>query len=166
MTGEDQPLPGICVFHVMFSVSLKEIGTSQLAATPCPVGPRNCGQNAGQSLDPLAGEGGSANSAGEMKIIDVNTQMSQLFNGIPSRPTNQAYTLPRNASVRAMAKLQAYQRGKRNYFGIFFKFVGGSPSKCAPGDSEGETKLVRCPFSHSFARANHEVFENQHTSAK
>src|SRR4051812_45997968 len=44
--GDDHDLPWIGVFHLTFSVSLHVTGTFLASLTPCPVGPRNCGQSA------------------------------------------------------------------------------------------------------------------------
>jgi hypothetical protein len=43
--GEDHPRPGTAVFQAMFCVSLHSTGRPRAAESPCPVGPRNCGQS-------------------------------------------------------------------------------------------------------------------------
>src|SRR5476651_2167788 len=44
MTGEDQPLPWIAVFHATFLVSLHSRGRPLASAWPSPLGPRNSAQ--------------------------------------------------------------------------------------------------------------------------
>src|SRR5438876_11038359 len=44
ITGEDQPLSWMAVFHLMFSVSLHRIGRPTASEWPSAVGPRNSGQ--------------------------------------------------------------------------------------------------------------------------
>src|SRR6185436_20498578 len=44
-TGDDHPLPGIATFQRTFFVSLHVSGSPCSSDTPCPVGPRNCGQS-------------------------------------------------------------------------------------------------------------------------
>src|SRR5262245_51678345 len=46
MTGDDQPRPGIPVLLFTLFVSLHVTGKSFASETPCPLGPRNCGQSA------------------------------------------------------------------------------------------------------------------------
>jgi Fe-S cluster assembly protein SufB len=43
-TGEAQPFPGSAIFHATPRFTPHEIGTSFALETPCPSGPRNCGQ--------------------------------------------------------------------------------------------------------------------------
>src|SRR5579859_3894271 len=44
-TGDDQPLPGISVFHTTLRVAVQVSGSAgSSAATPFDCGPRNCGQ--------------------------------------------------------------------------------------------------------------------------
>ena len=43
-TGDDQPCPGIGVFHATFFSSDHSVGTFGSEEMPCPVGPRNRGQ--------------------------------------------------------------------------------------------------------------------------
>jgi hypothetical protein len=50
MTGDDQPLPWIAVFHRTFRVSLHVSGRFGAAAMPVPSGPRNCGQSARSAM--------------------------------------------------------------------------------------------------------------------
>ena len=44
-TGDDQPFPGIATFQRTFLFSLHVNGSPVSSETPCPVGPRNCGQS-------------------------------------------------------------------------------------------------------------------------
>src|SRR6185295_14986828 len=44
-TGDDQPSPGIAVFHATFFVSLHSSGRPFSVEWPCPSGPRNCGHD-------------------------------------------------------------------------------------------------------------------------
>src|SRR6185436_16169913 len=44
-TGDDHPFPGIATFQRTFFVSLHVSGSPCSSDTPCPVGPRNCGQS-------------------------------------------------------------------------------------------------------------------------
>src|SRR5687768_7850333 len=43
-TGEDEPRPGISIFHLMFLVSLHSRGGVACRDTPVAYGPRHCGQ--------------------------------------------------------------------------------------------------------------------------
>jgi len=45
ITGEDQPSPGMAVFHAIFFDSLQKIGRPFSLECPCPSGPRNSGQS-------------------------------------------------------------------------------------------------------------------------
>src|SRR5436190_23529679 len=47
--GDDQPLPGISIFHATFVVSSNVVGRFLAAAWPSPAGPRNWGQSAADS---------------------------------------------------------------------------------------------------------------------
>src|SRR5918996_6315908 len=49
--GEDQPRPGICVFHLTFSLVDHRNGSPSIADTPRPAGPRNCGQVISTGVD-------------------------------------------------------------------------------------------------------------------
>ena len=44
MTGEDQPTPGIFCCQTTFLVLLHSVGRLPFSTCPCPVGPRNSGQ--------------------------------------------------------------------------------------------------------------------------
>jgi hypothetical protein len=48
--GEDQPSPGISVFHAMFELALQFRGTPVSAEWPWPFGPRKRGQFAAADL--------------------------------------------------------------------------------------------------------------------
>src|SRR5689334_3981342 len=42
--GEEWPRPAIGVFHLMFLVAVHSVGRFFSVETPCPPGPRHCGQ--------------------------------------------------------------------------------------------------------------------------
>src|SRR5947199_2319551 len=46
LTGDDQPPPGIVCFQATFFVVLHSVGRPPFSTRPCPVGPRNSGQEA------------------------------------------------------------------------------------------------------------------------
>src|SRR6185503_6376075 len=52
-TGDDHPFPGIATFQRTFFVSLHVSGSPCSSDTPCPVGPRNCGQSEASKINKI-----------------------------------------------------------------------------------------------------------------
>ena len=72
MIGDDQPSPGIGVFHAMFSVALQRIGMPVSDEMPWPVGPRKRVRCSADGPDYACSDPGTSPDAAKTVDVDVD----------------------------------------------------------------------------------------------
>src|SRR2546429_7802174 len=82
MTGEDQDLPWMAVFHLTFLDSLQVVGRPLASETPWPVGPRNWGQFSSPSARGEKPGIKISNSSSRIVCADLTMQ-----GRLPAKPT-------------------------------------------------------------------------------